>query len=157
MYKTLTRMFTHIRHIHHTMWTSTMWSVFLATQLRHTSQLRQHNALINQITRCFPPHATPRYFTTEISHPQYQKHVLYKAKWIKPFRILVRAKIFQLGAVAALAVPINTMCTQGSVTATDLMIAAALVGGCAVAGTVCLSWWGDGVHGCIYVWSAHWT
>lgn len=66
----------------------------------------------------------------------YTPLVLYKARWIKPLRLLVRAKVFQLVGVAAAAVPITTFFTNGSVTYFDMCIAVALVGGCAVAGTV---------------------
>lgn len=66
----------------------------------------------------------------------YAPLVLYKARWIKPLRLLVRAKVFQLVAVAAVAVPMTTLFTNGTVTNFDVFIAAALVGGCAVAGTV---------------------
>ena len=42
------------------------------------------------------------------------KHVLYRGRWMVPFRVLVRLKIFQLVGIGALAVPINTFLVQVS-------------------------------------------
>ena len=42
------------------------------------------------------------------------KHVLYRGRFMVPFRLLVRFKVFQLVGVAALAVPINTFLMQAS-------------------------------------------
>ena len=42
------------------------------------------------------------------------KHVLYRGRFMVPFRLLVRFKVFQLVGVAALAVPINTFLVQAS-------------------------------------------
>lgn len=42
------------------------------------------------------------------------KHVLYRGRYMVPFRLLVRFKVFQLVGVAALAVPINTFLVQAS-------------------------------------------
>ena len=77
-----------------------------------------------------------RAYSTHAIPSGYTPLVLYKARWIKPLRMLVRAKVFQLVAVAAVAVPMTTVFTNGTVTTLDVCIAAALVGGCAVAGTV---------------------
>jgi len=38
--------------------------------------------------------------------------VLYKGRWMLPFRVLVRLKMFQLGGVAACAVPLGTLLTE---------------------------------------------
>jgi len=38
--------------------------------------------------------------------------VLYKGRWMLPFRVLVRLKIFQLGGVAACAMPLGTFLTE---------------------------------------------
>lgn len=79
-------------------------------------------------------------YSTRAIPTGYTPLVLYKARWIKPLRLLVRAKVFQLVAVAAVAFPMTTMFTEGTVTNLDVLIAVALVGGCAVAGTVRLLW-----------------
>ena len=42
------------------------------------------------------------------------KHVLYRGRWMVPFRVLVRLKMFQLIGIGALAVPINTFLVQVS-------------------------------------------
>lgn len=41
--------------------------------------------------------------------------VLYKGRWMLPFRVLVRLKIFQLGGVAACAVPLGTFLTEARI------------------------------------------
>ena len=45
----------------------------------------------------------------ETSQPQVlEKEVLYRGRWMIPFRVLVRLKIFQLAGVASLAIPLNS-------------------------------------------------
>ena len=41
-----------------------------------------------------------------------ERIVLYRGRGMVPFRVLVRLKIFQLGGVAALAIPINTFLVE---------------------------------------------
>jgi hypothetical protein len=50
-----------------------------------------------------------------------------------PFRLLVRAKVFQLVGVAAAAIPITTIFTEGGVSGLQLFVAGALVIGCGAA------------------------
>jgi hypothetical protein len=71
---------------------------------------------------------------TFASSPQpIKKQVLYRGKGIKIFRVLVRLKIFQLGGVAALAIPISTFLSTGNVSPYQTVIAGALVIGSAAA------------------------
>ena len=44
--------------------------------------------------------------------PPPPKHVLYRGAGMVPFRLLVRFKVFQLAAVAALAIPISTFLSE---------------------------------------------
>ena len=44
--------------------------------------------------------------------PSPPKHVLYRGLGMVPFRLLVRFKVFQLAAVAALAIPISTFLSE---------------------------------------------
>lgn len=53
--------------------------------------------------------------------------VLYRGRGIKVFRLLVRFKIFQLTAVAALAVPITTLFNSGELGTVQSVVAAALL------------------------------
>ena len=56
----------------------------------------------------------PRSFSTKAGGGEIAvlKQVLYKGRWMVPFRVLVRLKLFQLAGVAALAVPINTLLSE---------------------------------------------
>lgn len=67
------------------------------------------------------------------------KIVLYKGRYMRMFRMLVRFKIFQLVGIAALAVPINTFLAEGSVSAIQMVMATSLIIGCGVASTTL--WW----------------
>ena len=49
---------------------------------------------------------------TPQSSEEAQRTVLYRGRGMVPFRVLVRLKIFQLGGVAALAIPINTFLVE---------------------------------------------
>ncbi|KAK9817066.1 hypothetical protein WJX72_009013 [[Myrmecia] bisecta] len=61
------------------------------------------------------------------------REVLYRGKWMQPFRLLVRFKIFQLVGVAALVVPINTWLVEGSVGGLQVALASWLLLGCGMA------------------------
>jgi hypothetical protein len=61
------------------------------------------------------------------------KQVLYRGRGIRTFRLLVRAKVFQLSGIAALAIPLNTVFTGGSISPLHATIAASLVLGSGVA------------------------
>lgn len=52
---------------------------------------------------------------------------------MRPLRLLVRLKIFQLTGVAALAIPISSMIKHGSASGLDTLIAAGLLTGSAMA------------------------
>ena len=41
-----------------------------------------------------------------------RKHVLYQGRWMVPFRVLVRLKIFQLSGIAACAIPLGTFLSE---------------------------------------------
>ncbi len=74
-----------------------------------------------QHRRCFSssPHDTStavspssaRAATPQIGE-EAERTVLYRGRGMVPFRVLVRLKIFQLGGVAALAIPINTFLVE---------------------------------------------
>lgn len=57
---------------------------------------------------------------------------MYKGRWMLPFRVMVRLKIFQLGGVAACAMPLGTFLTEGGPTMASLGVAGALLLGCGV-------------------------
>jgi len=61
--------------------------------------------------------------------------VLYKGRWMLPFRVLVRLKMFQLGGVAACAVPLGTLLTEGGPTMASLGVAGGLLLGCGISAT----------------------
>ena len=72
-------------------------------------------------SRCFSstPHDTSTAVSpsnakaaTPQSSEEAQRIVLYRGRGMVPFRVLVRLKIFQLGGVAALAIPINTFLVE---------------------------------------------
>ena len=51
----------------------------------------------------------------ETSQPRlFEKEVLYRGRWMVPFRVLVRLKIFQLAGVASLAIPLNSFLLEVS-------------------------------------------
>ena len=54
---------------------------------------------------------------------------------MRVFRLLVRAKVFQLAAVGAVAIPINTWLVSGQVGSLQAVMAGGLVIGCGVAST----------------------
>lgn len=65
----------------------------------------------------------------------WDRHVLYRGRGIRIFRVLVRLKIFQLTGIAALAVPITTFLSTGDVGPMQAVIATALVVGSGAAST----------------------
>ena len=84
--------------------------------------------------RSFP--STHHFFSTshnqsphQFTAPPHQQHVLYKGRGMRPLRLLVRLKIFQLTGVAALAIPISSMIKHGSASGLDTLIAAGLLTG----------------------------
>ncbi|CAM6123509.1 unnamed protein product [Calypogeia fissa] len=61
------------------------------------------------------------------------KLVLYRAKWIRPIRLLVRLKVLQLGGVMALAIPLAEYSQQGSLSLGTTLAVGAVVGGAGAA------------------------
>lgn len=60
-------------------------------------------------------------------------HVIYRGRGIRIFRVLVRLKVFQLAGIAALAVPITTFFSTGTIGLMQGILATSLVVGSAAA------------------------
>ncbi|XP_024358747.1 uncharacterized protein [Physcomitrium patens] len=67
-----------------------------------------------------------------------EKLVLYRAKWMRPLRVMVRLKIFQLGGLAALALPLAEYANEGHLSVGTIAAVTAVVGG---AGAASASLW----------------
>lgn len=68
-----------------------------------------------------------------VPHPGMEKLVLYRGRWMRLLRLVVRMKVIQLTGVAALALPIAQITQQGALTAGTLLAVGAVVGGAAAA------------------------
>ncbi|KAJ7568000.1 hypothetical protein O6H91_01G015100 [Diphasiastrum complanatum] len=63
------------------------------------------------------------------------KIVLYRGRWMQPFRLIVRLKLFQLGGIAAFVIPLAEYSQQGSLSLGTLAAALAVIGGAGGAST----------------------
>ena len=81
-----------------------------------TCQLAQRRAAAKLATQAGSAHSSRGTGRPALDVPAAApaKHVLYQGRFMVPFRLLVRFKVFQLVGVAALAVPINTFLVQAS-------------------------------------------
>lgn len=62
-----------------------------------------------------------------------EKLVLYRAKWMRPLRVMVRLKIFQLGGLAAFALPLAEYANEGQLSTGTVAAVTAVVGGAGAA------------------------
>ncbi|KAG0568095.1 hypothetical protein M758_7G183600 [Ceratodon purpureus] len=67
------------------------------------------------------------------SRKDIEKLVLYRAKWMRPLRVMVRLKIFQLGGLAAFALPLAEYANEGHLSVGTIAAVTAVVGGAGAA------------------------